>query len=709
LTRDHNPYTNQTPVRILEREVLRSEISTLSGGYTDVSCPFFYKYQSIGTCPESMVKAAASFKYIRFKRIVYRVLFTGNPFIYGAIFLTCQPKTDFRDAISNAPETMDGGWASGSDSIMLDVSTQQECEIGIDWPFPFTWIPTEWMSRVQAAPSIIQNTLYLRIMVYNPIKKLVSTSSTAINMQVYCRMEGVEVAGPQHVPLPAEEFELLGESQGDAAAIPPAWQNERPAPVVSTLLSAASAGATMLGVGGAIAGGFTKPTFLTGNDVEIGPILQGLGNSTPASTTSTVSQNRVIQDLYGSVLYPENSQVLADGGLNVPSQMNMSVIDYCRTPSLLYWGELDTDIHNFLVEPTHEGRPANVSRLGAMSKFYRFWRGSINYTFVLVCSPLVSFRVLFQLRWGSYTEMAPITDVISKVVTIRGTTSVNITVPYLMLTPYVLTGTIDGLPSLYYKVMSYSSGVGDVTPVLQYYVYETPGPDFEFSSMKVPQKTYAPGPVPKKGRVGRSQARVSSFVALDWIAEGQPGPSYAREEMGTFADLVKRWTVRTDLFGSAAPMNHDYNWTRASNIDILASLFLFWKGQTKRKNFYDWSTLPPSTAYSFVRMQSNSAVGGIDNLPDHLRFGDGMVIANRDKTQVVEYTVPYLSTTEWHYTNALEGFANATFPLPALLFDPLLGQFDTQDGIEAVAMAAGDDFSFRYPLPPPRIHRWQEM
>jgi hypothetical protein len=603
---------------------------------------------------------------------------------------------------------------------MLDLSTQQEAEIAIDWPFCVNWLYTAGLDYVTQA-DFITSVLALR-MVSTGLETLDSSTTTKIDMKVYIRLEGVEAAQP----IAFVVDDAVGVSQSSTELLPPAWQNPTVSPVMANAIGGVL-GTTGLALFSSMFGSKIPPP----PESSVPEFVMGLGGA-PDKAEEKVVQDRVVQDIFGSVNYPQKSPVLASGTVLNNASLNMSVIDYCKKPSFIgVFTMVSGNIIQEQVAPTAFGeQQVNCDRIALMSKFFRFWRGSINYTYVFVSSPLVSARAMIQLVWN--TGSAPVGDIISRIVTIRGTTTVNVTVPYLRGIPWSpVLGSTQGAPYVRVTMMNVETTMGDHVPKVHMHIWRNAGPDFMFSSIREPQSTYVPPSPPPTGRrattqsplelklqrkrevaseeIGESQSTLKSMVYTDFIGGGQPTPTFKTDEDLSFANLLSRWSIRGGTVMTETPpiFQSGPNMYQNSNIDLISTLFLYWKGQTRRKNFYSFPSdhVAKPGSYLFVKMEPFAPMGTNLNLRDSERLLDGMAVASPDLTQVLEYTVPYLSTTEWQWIQQYSPPSNY-FPYLPVVADIQSGNYDDEAGLRKVAVAAGNDFSFRYDMPPPFVLNW---
>jgi hypothetical protein len=374
----------------------------------------------------------------------------------------------------------------------------------------------------------------------------------------------------------------------------------------------------------------------------------------------------------------------------------------------------------------------SCSRIRFMGNFFRLYRGTVKYSLVFISSPLVTWKLKVLITYGPTTPV--LGDVISQVITVKGSTVYDFAVPYLYVNPWRICqdGTTYSTPStpsetspaMYISLAAPPISSGDIHPSLFVLMYQAAGDDFQFAAPK--------DPMPKSSDHGevRFQMKVSTLCKNDLIAPGSgKSPMYYADNILSCESVAKRWSVRNVIqYSGPDPVyqsNFGGNNFGYSCLDAMSTLFLYWHGQYKLKfQFTTDPENPPPSSYLSLNMVMNPMgyndfVGPTENTPKALRFNDGSHVISADLTQVLEVTVPYLGTTEWMPIWKQPGYIGPTpysgFNVGAYqyLYEPNIYTWGSADGyvfpIEWVAIAAGSDFVFSYDLPPPSsATRWYD-
>lgn len=194
-----NPYPGQTPKEVCERWV---QIDTHT--YADSSSPQLAIIGGADILQTLYIQQALqTFRYLRFSHIEWRVQYHSTPFYYGWCALTCLPQYMGHNtqAISAGTVTNNGSvnqYASHTDSVLLDFSQQQDVVVRSPWLSPCQWLDlTNFYVDGDPATDAMNNLHSLRIM-YPPhaVKFINSTGVSSIILQIFCRLQGVETAGP---------------------------------------------------------------------------------------------------------------------------------------------------------------------------------------------------------------------------------------------------------------------------------------------------------------------------------------------------------------------------------------------------------------------------------------------------------------------------------------------------------------------------------
>jgi len=567
---------------------------------------------------------------------------------------------------------------------------------------------------------------------------------------VFCRFTGVETAGPMadnsFEPTPFRGKQVHFESQMKASSN---FQNLHK--VLSDVPGAAGA---FLG-----AASQTLPMLLRGGGGSGGqPLTSELSDvATTVSRAAEASsklpkrkQNREKKDspeddqseqdfkpnVFGSLVYSRARYLLGTGSQIAESRRH-TISSYIRKPTLVYLTDLVSGFFStFLVDSSVGmcyGLISRYSRINYVSQMFRLWRGSITYTFVFFSSPFISARYNLVLSYIPSASSAPLGTLGSEIIediTVRGTTVVSVTIPYLYGTQWsrtlgqysynVVSNDTRG-PFLWLHEINPPYSTGDVTPVIPLYVFQSAGPDFEFRSQVCPSPTRIPS------SQFESQMRVSEFAVVDPIFNESYSLPNASDDYLDVEGMCQRWNEATaagafPVFAGPMPTTQISAGTYTnvgvqSCFDLWANTFLFWSGQIKLKlpfigSVTDFSNfaakMEDNGAYSTNSIYVGSEFSN--------RAEDGLAAASQNITNVLECTVPYLSTYQYlgvneFYCALAQGSSTTDWSQFNVLFDPVWDyQFSVQTGTSTTSYAppsywkaAGDDFSFFYDTPPPAL------
>jgi hypothetical protein len=737
-----NPYVTQTPTQILEREFEAAGFtltSTTAETFTVIQPPFFTE--------QSFVAACATFRYIKWKSMRWRVQGLCSPFVYGWYGLTCLP--------NNIPTrtgllSTDYGFLSHCDSVIVDMCSAHETVINTPWLYNTEWLDLDRLAYLSVGPDVWQNVLNLNALkimyTYQNMHSLSSTIPATYQGIIFCKLEGVEVAGPRQyrlIPAPSLAEKKIKEKEkkkvqyqsallGAAAAAAGSYAYNRVGPTIekqanklfdSSLDSAASTVTDWIS------------SFMTEDEPE---------PASPLVQESEAESTNVIPSVYGSMNISKASNVMGQGTATIAKgkARKHSILRELQKPSLVYGLVLTpTTTFESLTLPTlaRNLQPITTdsdllpmcSRLRFFSTMHRWWRGSVNYHFVLISSPLVTWKMKFTLVYGEYAApVAPlIGDIIGDVVTIKGTTVHNITIPYLATNPWIPTQNpgaeiLDPVnqlgevfPTLFIQKLAPPITSGDIAPVLHILVFESAGHDFRFAS---PQEAR-----PVSSSSVEYQMRVADLNKARAPAQGLAGYAdrFTTDNVMTVEDLAKKWSVRpTQILRGPCPnatglATDCYD---LSILDAVSTLYYYWRGQVKFKMAIDPAVADvfPEAATLVCKMFPATFMScPYTATPDAERFSDGCHVISGGLTQCLTVTMPFTSNAE--YLSTLDDFVSTSdaarclgsvgatnFQYQAFIYTD---GSDTSFPLAWVAVAAGEDFSFAYPMPPPcRNFRWYD-
>lgn len=308
-----------------------------------------------------------------------------------------------------------------------------------------------------------------------------------------------------------------------------------------------------------------------------------------------------------------------------------------------------------------------------------------------------------------------------QLVTVRGTTVRQVTVPYLSTVPWQVIGDVsfsyrDISPNITVSEFSPASKSGDITPSCFVLVYESANPDFLMSSQMEPMP-YAQSAAKAliKCVSHEAQMDVRKFRSQDITQFGSCNPvKYPTDGVSTFEAMSKRWSPRSTStiyppFWLDTSYVSDPAMSRFSTVDALCSIFYYNRGQYKLKIGFNVDDTVDPSAVGIMKMSSthevsNSPIAGVNAA---IRFCDGATAISYGLTQVIECTVPFLCSTEWIPTlHPNTGYIGAE---PYRNLPELWSEGQEEIALNFVAIAAGSDFCFSYNLPPPYFgNRWYD-
>lgn len=694
--KDINPYSDQTPKAILEREYLVSAfaevVPSTSAGVT------VFNFLTTAASNYAFSSAIQSFIFIRWKTIEWRVVITCSPFLYGFLGWTCLPQ----DARRGTDPSQDYGWLSHHDCVLSDITSMDEIKLTQPWNLPMEWFDMNTLfSAASIAPYVT-----LKMVNMNKLFQWDTDAPTNVDIQVFGRMTGVEVSGFVNVadhPFNTHESQMGDQGVGGMAT--------------------ALFGATLMG--GKIAVDQTA-SYFTGKarnymGDKVGEYAKKVASNNPIlnitaaepdaqqGTTQPTVQNR--PNMFGGMVVSPSMNMLGDGSqATLNYQSAHSILRYLQIPSLISVNTV-TDISTITINAFGDpfGAPNNFScsRIRFVGQMFRLWRGSLKYTFVFISSPLNTWRVQLKFNYAN-TDNSTVGDTPTRTVTVRGTNMLSVTVPWNY--PMTWSGTaqenyvssyMSGYPI---RVVAKSvHGSSNMTVLC----YESAGDDFRFCGTteagyfkEIPFAEH------------QSQMRVCDFNQTEPIAGGIDNVNRFVPMADTFEGLARRWSGRTsvDVVSIEPQFYASATGKDMGTFDALSSIFSYYRGSQKFKIIFGPSFVPGDTTYITVILDSDKPhnTAGMSAI---YRAMDGMASIVLEETFLMEYTVPYIALNDWQPVNRSipwQGQSNTQYGVSIYAY--------SQDGavamppIEDVWVSAGDDFMYRYILPPPEPqYRWYDV
>jgi hypothetical protein len=677
-----NPFPTQTPKAILERwyQVYQMNFSqTQAAGENSIHCGNLFLERAIYNC-------LRTFKFLKFSAIEFKIQYSTVPTVYGWLIATCLPKALF-STLDYLPVL-----ASHTDSVILDLSCQQDVTISAPWISPEQWIDlTDYYQGSGGILISVQSAFVLRVYnSANPVKVLDSTAINTIKLQVFMRFCDAEVAGHIDDLEPPKPVGFFSQSKGFFGAGAQRLQD---------VFGQQTYGIPQRG---------TNPNDEF-RDVILDHIRSTSTNNQPKTAVSPSSdpdEPELKPNVYGSLVCSAPKYVLGTGNQSTGSR-DWRINDILALPTLIGEGELSFS----LSVPTILARaqPEEIySRISYMSQMFRMWRGTFNYTLIIFSSPFVTARLNLAIVYEG-DQLLSVNTVGNKIiqdVTVRGTTRVDFQVPYLFGTQWQPTywqgagsvGYPQG-PQIYSQMISAPEGNGDLTPVLPYLLYESAHSDFRFRSL------INPFPVLSEDTFV-SQMRVSDLHRVSKLFNGvTESLGYLDDTESTISQMLNRWSNSVPGFYSL-PVNT--NADSAGVFSIVCQLFGFYSGQIKHKMLVASEDTADPFDQIIVVMDNliEVVVSPSYGIPLRQRVEDGMTIISNQVSQVFEFVAPFLANCSFLPCSSEEN--NLVFSRGRLIWKPNL--FITGVDIPVVPtwsmVAAGPDFSLYYPIPPGTVTSW---
>lgn len=688
--KDINPYSDQTPKAILEREYLIAAFSEVVPS-TSAGVSVF-NFLTTAASNYAFNKAIQSFLFIRWKTIEWRIILTCSPFLYGFLGWTCLPQ-DARRASSPA---LDYGWLSHHDCVISDITSQDEITITQPWNLPIEWFD---MNTAFSAASIAPY-VTLKEINMNSLFQWDTDAPTNLDIQIFAHMTGVELSGFINV---ADHPMNTHQSQSGGS------------------IGAALFGATLMG--GKIAADQTAKYFgrkavdYAGN--KAGEYVSKVASNNPIlnitavqpdndqGTTQATVQNR--PNMFGGMVVSPSMNMLGDGSQETLNySASHSILRYLKIPSLIGYyvtNSLGPINVNAFGDPFGGATSFSCSRIRFVGQMFRMWRGTLNYTFVFISSPLNSWRVQLQFNYGN-TYNTTVGDTPTRTITVRGSNTVTVSIPWNYPMTWSGTSTKNYVSSYIsgYPIQIVASSVHGSAKLMTL-VYESAGDDFRFSGATEAGLLKA---IPSH----ESQMRVSDFCHNEPIAGGHENVPRFASMAETFEGLARRWSGRTsvDVLSNQPQYYNNATGFDMGTFDAISSIFSYYRGSQKFKIVFD-SPFVPGTYTYVVALLDGEKPANAAGMSAIYRAMDGMASIVLGETYVLEYTIPYIALNDWQPVNSSipwQGQTNTQYDVSIFAYS--VSGAESNPPIDDLWVSAGDDFMYRYILPPPEPrYRWYDI
>lgn len=569
------PYNIRAPLDILERNYLIGNFNwTPTLGYTTFAFP--QAFSTITTITDTMKR----YKYWR-ATIHVEIKLATTPYHQGSLMACWYPVPGSSTVYSDIV-TMSGM----PSATILSASTQDS--VSFDIPYMHHY---DWMDWATYANTPFHS--FVAIQQLNPLTATSSGISTSCPVLVYASMKNVEVTGyVSQSKSGGPKFKTNTEAEAKQSgfdvksAVSTVSKIARSAPVVGEIWSPIADALN------AFSGNLSKPVMQAPS-----PMTRPYGEVNLAEATEDVTQLS---------LYP-NAQLAQGAEMFGMETSHMSVVRIAQTPMLFDQVTFDGTTTNWstLVYPKNTGTLLKSDYLRAVSKSFRFWRGSIKFLVHFCLPAFYQVRVQFALNYNATSVNDG--DLTTRVVDIKGNTWQTIEVPYL----YPTTWKDNDQQQL--NLLAPTFTIKQLTPILGSTAIATPkvyvnifraaGEDFQLAvprswplvaSSKTEETTTRVGY--KDQMLLRKKFLEPFEPIIDGVKQSIEKSNCMPEVAGTVNDVIKRAAPNP-----LAPSTIVYS--RANlDLDLFSAFrrfFLFWRGSrtVRRQSMRDIQGLSPTLAY----------------------------------------------------------------------------------------------------------------
>lgn len=695
-----NPYPDQTARQIMSRwysiDSKTLTKTTAEGEY--ILNPFYSLFNQ-----NILFETAKSFRYFRYKYIELRIQQSTTPQIYGWAGYASYPKA-FMPSGGTFSSMQLRPHLSFDDCVLFDIAIQNDVTSLVPWRSPEQWC--DWYEQFQLGTNNYIDLNYNRCCLFwpaNPIHVLQSTAAPSVTFVVFARFVDPELSG---------HIDGTDDYYAQASYIPLVKSVVKGVSEVSSLIDDPIDYFSRKSPEGAY------------RDIVM-PVLNAFSPEKSVEPTIPKNDPDLRNNPYGSVTFSTGRYVAGTGTQLAPSG-DYSVMDIIRMPTAVEYGNVlysDT-LFSLITSATQHLVPgAHWGRIGYMSQLFRMWRGSQDFTLVLFSSPFISARFNVVVSWGKTAPTGTIGNEIVKDVTVRGTTIVHFTVPFLSPSQWGTTWFVsqsskdNTVPRIYLKVIEAPVNPGDVQCSIPYILYERAGEDFCFRGLMSPMRTMTPAlgsPEPEKEYFAQMEVRrvMGAEVTGGGAIPAQPNGA---EGERTILEMCQRWSGRhmsstysSEPFPIKGPLSVGGT-IHVGVFDTISSLFCFWSGQIRIKASLVSGT-PDIVCWHTPGYLNTSLTGGtMCQKPE-----DGMVNIDPSLTKVLDVTAPFLSDVQFVpiFNVGITGILNS------LIFSSL-GSYDRKiwtgyfhDHADEIVspnlfyIAGGNDYTLYLPIPPPERAVW---
>lgn len=652
-----NTVFNSTPTHLCERKYLIAE-----GDLTEGSLEF----DPSADLQEKIEDFVTTFVFWR-ADVKLQILFRAVPQLYGYAVMSWIPQGSYPVGY------FDEGSQYQASPVLIDISSQEIVEYRIPWT-----CPTPYLRRNIGFASAN--------LTLGGIKTMSTDMPVSLPYQIWANYENFDAMGAtaqmqgSGLPLMSRGLDLAMSAGNVMSA------------VSSNLMKAGKGYATLNQAYGAMTG-------LYSGAEEAEQPEEGVSNE-GMSVKQSVFGDMATMGTSGNLNYigDRKMPMYEDEDLGSLKPF-LSYQELLRVPSIyqeIVFNELETEFAFTARPDAHFNSTLSGTYLEFFSRFYRFWRGSMKYSFHFFTSPLISARFQLNIDWGSSSGDAG--DNFTEVWPVRGSVVYDITVPYIFPSQWRITGEQGGqnlVPRVRCSMTMNPVGAGDVAPEVFCLVFVSAGEDFVFSSMEAFWNgTLDPPPPNVKEAEAQCDLRQHHRGNFPVIGQGRTNLTYLFNPPAEGpVQVVRRYSTRTGAQSPAVPgpvpPSTRQEFLQASNFDMLATIFRYWRGTTRIK-----VPISSESDLTYVQMQNTN-----ESQPTRSRVdvSNGAVVNRPTIWSILEVEIPFLSRQSAAYMVPPTIGIDENQPIGVEVQD-LLG--------EALFIAAGADYAMYYLMPLPAYTLW---
>jgi hypothetical protein len=725
------PYPNQAPMDILGRwQQLHSVLTAGPTSGREVHSPL-----TLLMGLETVKGVLRSFQWMN-TAVEVKIVTTTTIFNYGLAFVANTSMLGNSSSSSGLGQWFDDGFVDEIDQsrrvlnnnpMIIDLSEQQEVTFELRWSFPFQFLNIQdYYSGETITELQISDGFNYTILWPLGVGRLDSTNNSTFQYSVYARFKDTILQGmcaDSTLPPGLKEEYVTPQMMNSLGAaflsgvepVVRGWAKDQGA-------QAAKNGFTYLKQQGGDVGSWSCDYLGVGCDDETDEKLVQDGGGSHLSNCP---------DMWGELVMPASPTRIVLP-CKQPKPRWHKIIDYIKVPCLREAFVYDfSDTQNFPLWPIRTTGAA-FERIAFVANFFRFWRGSVTYIFVIAASPLISAKLEFWLSWNvtDADASAPPENNQRRVVTIRGTTIIPITIPFSSVrlwNPCVSLNNDDGYvgendlgnmwPRFKMRTLQQPAAMGDVAKGCHIYHWIKPESDFQFSGLR---SAYAE----VEDNAVEPQSSVSDLIEQAQTMTGSHNSLGARKEGAMYLEEIGR---RYSFDGSGGNFSTPFpqgtgTCAVSGNVAAFACMFLYYRGS------FDWKFAvgTPGTAQSFIIWADNgygyfSTPGPPVNVPLNPESlpSNGMVRIDPRYTSVLDFKASVNGCLDWWPVLFASDGKHDSFYMPQVFDNALAAEGYVRYWAftdvaatpvpQAQFVRLGSDIGFAHALPPPSREFWPQV